>query len=118
MAPPTGSLHFHSTPCPTTADAIVQFPIELEKPLFPPPNASIQSLRWNYPSNLKIRFYKDQQTDTPYATITGPTQVRFTEDFCSFVPKHYSTVAVEGIDNVETSPLFLGPTSFFIISML
>jgi hypothetical protein len=114
-----GSLTFHSTPCPEMLNFVAQIPIELNTKLCLPTNAEIKSFRWNYPSHLMIRFFKNEKAETPYATITGPSQMRFAEEFCSFSPKYHSAnVILDGIDGKESAPIFPCATSYFIISML
>jgi hypothetical protein len=91
------------------------YSLEFDKKQIVPNNQEIKSFTWNYPSNVIINFFNQQETE-PYATIVGPKSMRYAEEFCQFVPTFSKEFQVSVKE--ETKSIFPFPDSYFIVSGL
>lgn len=111
----SGSLGFFSTRCPSfTAGLPEWIQIENEEIVVPKCHETAKSLQWSYPSSaFVIQFFENQQSEKPYATITGPESTAFLGFVCEDWKSTGLTVEVDQEIVAGRLGLFLTEESFY-----
>ncbi|KAI8898472.1 hypothetical protein BC833DRAFT_620290 [Globomyces pollinis-pini] len=95
-----------------------QYDIQLNVPIYP--KIPLHKLNWNYPTNaIQLDFYLNNSTQSPYATITGPSHQSFLDIVCDFNPisSHTGVSVVKHTQFDDSLGLFLSTDSYVIASL-
>ncbi|KAJ2994831.1 hypothetical protein HDV02_001290 [Globomyces sp. JEL0801] len=95
-----------------------QYDIQLNVPIYP--KIPLHKLNWNYPTNaIQLDFYLNNSTQSPYATITGPSHQSFLDIVCDFNPisSHTGVSVVKHTQFDDSLGLFLSTDSYVVASL-